>query len=172
MKKELRKKLLNIRKELSKLEVSNYSKNIINKIKNSQEFKDAKVIGLYYPIKNEVDLLELLKENKAYCFPRVLGDEMDFYLVNSLDDFHLGAFNVLEPNFDLKKIEKNEMDIIYIPCVGMSNKGYRIGYGKGYYDKYLKNYQNRKIAVCYNFQIVDESFEEEFDVRVDEIISN
>lgn len=172
MKKQLRKKLLDLRKSISSEEVKGRSNTIINKIRLSEEYKNSKIIGIYSPIKNEVDLLELFNDNKTICLPRVSGDEMDFYIVNSIKDLHLGSFNVLEPNYDLKIIDKNKMDIIYTPCVGMSKDLYRIGYGKGFYDKYLKDYKGLKIATCYSFQIVDEKFNDEYDVRMDKIISD
>lgn len=172
MKKQLRKNLLDLRKSISSEEVKNRSDIIVNKIRLSKEYNDSKIIGLYSPIKNEVDLLELFNDNKIICLPRVCGDKMDFYIVNSINDLHLGAFNVLEPNYDLELIDKNKMDIIYTPCVGMSIDLYRIGYGKGFYDKYLRDYNGLKIAVCYSFQIVEEKFNDEYDVRMDKIISD
>lgn len=172
MKREIRKKLLEKRSKLSKFDITNFSENIVKKIKNSQIFKESKIIGLYCPIRNEVDLIPLFNENKTICLPRVFGDDMEFFIVKSLNDLHLGSFNVLEPNDNLEKIEKNMMDVIYVPCVGVSNDGYRIGYGKGFYDRYLKDYNNKKIAVCYNFQIVNDAFQENHDVKLDEIITN
>lgn len=172
MKKEIRKKMLEMRKNLSKFEVTNSSEIIVNKIKNSKDFKEAKIIGIYYPIRNEIDLLKLFEENKTLCLPRVFGDEMEFFIVNSIEDLHLGCFNVYEPNDNLKRVDKNKMDIIYVPCVGLSNDFYRIGYGKGYYDRYLLGYLNKKIAVCYKFQVINEKFYEEFDVKLDSVITD
>lgn len=170
MKNNIRKSLLELRRSLSEDEVKNKSKIIVEKIRKTDSYKASKVVGLYCPIKNEVDLLELFNDSKTICLPRVCGNDMEFYIVNSLNDLHLGAFNVLEPNFDLKKVDKNDMDIIYVPCVGMSKDLYRIGYGKGFYDRYLNDYKGLKIAVCYRNQIVEDVYNEPHDVRLDDII--
>lgn len=167
MKKELRIKLLKQRKALNSLDVSNISDKIVNIIMESKDFQKAKKIGIYYPINNEISLLKLMDKKECYL-PKTNGLDMDFY--SPIDGLELGSFNVMEP-ISTNAINKNELDIIYIPVVGVSKSLYRIGYGKGYYDRYLKDYNGLKIAVAFDFQVVDEEFNEEFDVRLDEIIS-
>lgn len=172
MKNILRKELIAKRKNLSPSFVEEYSQKIIQKILQMPDFEKFKRIGIYYPIQNEVNLLRLFEGTKQICLPRVLGMDMDFFWVEDpKKDLHLGSFKVMEPNENLTKVDKNSMDVIFVPLVGINPKKYRIGYGKGFYDRYLKDFLGQKIGVCYPFQIVDEDFQEEFDVMLDDYIS-
>lgn len=166
MKKELRKELLQKRSLLTCEEVNKRSDKIVDIIVNSKEFIKAKKIGIYSPIRNEVNILKLMDYKECYL-PKVDGINMDFY--SPKDGLNKGSFDVYEP-INNEKIDKNELDIIYIPVVGVSKSLYRIGYGKGFYDRYLKDYKGLKIVVCYDFQIVDKEFNEIHDVKLDQII--
>lgn len=171
MKNILRKQLIQKRKNLSPSFVDQYSQKIISKILQMPNFESFGRIGIYFPIQNEVNLLPIFESKKEICLPRVEGENMDFFLVNDLkNDLHLGNFKVMEPNDNLTKVDKNSMDVIFVPLVGINQKKYRIGYGKGFYDRYLKDFCGKKIGVCYPFQIVQEDFQEEFDVKLDDYI--
>lgn len=128
-------------------------------------------IGLYSSIKKELNLdkvfNELVKTKEIY-FPIVV-DEIDFRKVEDLDELQNGFYNIKEP-VNGKSIDLNKINAIVLPCVGVNKKGYRLGRGKGYYDRALKNYQGVKIVTIFNYQLVEEDFQEAHDVRIDYIV--
>lgn len=161
MKKELRRFALSKRKEII------YEQNLIfDKIKPYLENK--KIIGLYYPLKYELDLLFLIKEfkNIKFVFPKVFGEEIRF-LDGNIDTFKKGKFNVLEPQGT--EIDKDLIDLIIVPGLIVNSRGYRIGYGKGYYDRYLKDYKNETLILISKELYLDFK-EEKTDVAIKEVI--
>ncbi|MGM0640392.1 MAG: 5-formyltetrahydrofolate cyclo-ligase [Thermotogota bacterium] len=173
-KKEIRKSIINKRKSLSKNEVENMSSIIIKKIIQEEFFKNSKNIAMYYPYKNEVDLLDIFKENKDFknfLFPKVHGKEMIFHLVKDLDDFSKGNFNIMEPK---TKVFQGHIDLFLIPGVAFSPHQYRIGYGGGFYDKYISKNVNKSklIGIAFDLQIIENLPVEKHDQKLDMIITN
>lgn len=163
-KKELRKTLINKRKTLN-----NVSEELVNDLIKSELLDNQSVIGLYYPLQHEIDVLALLtKYNSVFCFPKVVNNEIKFYKIKSLKDFELGTFNVLEPNTKVEVL-RDEIGAFIIPCVGITKDGKRIGYGKGYYDRYLEGYQGLKIALNYKECSNIEFNAEDHDIKIDYI---
>lgn len=171
-KNELRRTFLNIRKNLSPEEIKTFSSEVVENIKKNPVYQSAKTVGLFHPIHNEVNLLSLLEDkSKRFCFPKVINQEtldMDFYEVGN--EFSQGVFNIYEP--DGTKIEKTEIDLILVPGLIFSRNGHRIGYGKGYFDVYLKDYFGMKIGACYHFQVIDYIESSITDVPLQRIITN
>lgn len=148
------------------------SAEIVKKILNSGEFKKAKNIAVYYPVLNEIDLRDLFKcKDKNFYLPRCNSDQLEFAPYNGNKNLKPGKFNILEPIGD--KINPEILDLIYIPALMANRKGYRLGYGKGYYDKFLTNLQHElvKCIVISKEFISDEFIEDEFDYCCDKIIS-
>lgn len=157
---QIRKEMKKKRLALSKDEVKERSLLISEKIKELNCYKEAKIIGVYYPINNEIELYL----DKTLCYPKIDGENMDFYIP---DEFVKGPFNLLEPLG--KKIDKKDIDIIFVPMLACSGLN-RLGYKRGYYDRYLKDYKGLKIGVCYSFQEVEEIKTHQYDVSLDMII--
>ncbi len=153
----LRKEKLFERSSLTEKQVQRMSLNICKSVK---EYIGSEKVGLFYPIKNEVDLLSLVNENSS--FPRVIKD-MSFYKFEG--KFVKGKYNIPEPTGEL-----TEVQTLIVPGSVFDLKGYRIGYGGGYYDKYLKS-NHLKIGVCFDFQVVDELPIESHDVKLDMLIT-
>lgn len=176
---EIRKNLVKKRRMLNTDEAVLKSEDICQSlIATLNEFSYENIL-LYSSVNNEVDLScffnYLQKKKKKIFFPRVhVGTNyMDFYRVDSLDDLKLGSFNIKEPteNENTKFLE-NEEGLLLVPGVAFSLKMYRIGYGQGFYDRYLSTHKNIKaIGVCYDFQIVSDWESDEFDVALDCIIT-
>ena len=165
---ELRKVALSKRAEFSKEK----SALIVQKILNSSEFKNAKNIALYYPINHEIDLTGLLQiKDKNFYLPRCVEKNMEFAQFCSLESLRKGKFNILEPTSE--KINPQILDIIYIPALMANKRCFRLGYGKGFYDRFFKNNQinARKLIVVANELINDNFIEDEFDYKCDGIIS-
>ncbi|MDK2945703.1 5-formyltetrahydrofolate cyclo-ligase [Geotoga petraea] len=173
-KKKLRKQIIEKRVLLSDQEVSIKSKIISKKIENLTIFKDSENIAMYYPFKKEVNLLPLFnkyKLQKNFLFPKTLGKTMKFHKASSLDHFVKGNFGIMEPTED--RFE-NEIDMFLIPGVAFSPYLYRIGYGGGFYDRFIENINYKTIlcGISFDLQVVDNLPIEKHDQRLDMIITN
>ncbi len=152
------------------------SKEIYMKLVNLENFNKAKVIGIYYSTSNEVDtsliVNRLLNNKKIVCFPKVEGDVINFYKVNSITDLtNTSIFGIKEPKGDtFTLINPLDIDLIIIPGIAFDKKLNRLGHGKGYYDKYLKKTNAYKIGICFSSQICDNLIVDNNDVKMDLII--
>lgn len=172
MKEILRKKYLLIRNNIKNKDIKD---NIIfNKVINNSRIKNASTILIYVSLEMEVDTKRLIKyflKEKRVCVPKVIKDGvMQFYYINEINDLSVGYKGILEPT--TKTIYKNDYDsVCIVPGICFNNEGYRIGYGKGFYDHFLEKYKGYKIGLCYQDLVIDEKFREEHDIKVDEIIT-
>ena len=173
-KEELRKRYKIIRDNINNRDKK--SSEIIKRLINTKEYQKSKVIALYSNISSEVETKELIKislENKKVVLPKINKDNtMDFYEIKYLKDLEVGAFNIKEPKIKNKKpIKKEEIDLMIIPGICFDKNRNRIGYGKGYYDKYLSNTNIKKIGLCYEEQITKEIKSDKTDIRLDYLIT-
>ena len=111
------------------------------------------MIGIYMAYGKEVDLTRLLKYPGITCCVPVCyaNHQMRFYLVDETTTFTKSHYGILEP-VNAKQIDKNEIDKIIVPMVAFDEQRNRMGHGKGYYDRYLKDYQGMKIGVAFECQ--------------------
>ena len=169
MKKQIRKEMLLKRETLSELEKDEIVLEILQKLEKHPSFIKAQKVGLYYPIKNEPNLLVLLERfrEKTFYFPRVDGKSLSYFLTTELSDLEETQFGLKEPKQNLLK--DNELDLLIIPCVATSGL-YRIGYGKGYYDRFLATFKGYTIGVTMPFAKFQLGLYESFDVPLDEIL--
>lgn len=143
-------------------------------------------IEWFYPFVSygsEVDTISMMQRVFAEEFngnkvriavPKVKGKEMDFFEICSMDDLELGYQGILEPKASCKKVEAKK-GLMLLPGLAFDRKRNRVGYGGGYYDKYLDKYGNEELytwAVAYDFQIVDEIECQEFDIRPQKVVSS
>ena len=165
---ELRKIALSKRADFNK----NKSVLIVHKILNSEEFKNAKNIALYYPINHEIDITGILNtEDKNFYLPRCKDNEIEFVKFCGFNFLTKGKFNILEPLGD--KIEPNILDIIYIPALMANKKFYRVGYGIGYYDRFFhaNSLTATQLRIVATELISADYVEDKFDFNCDGIIS-
>lgn len=147
------------------------SRIIVSKLMEHEKFKQAKVIGIYYPIKQEVNITSLDLSDKVVCFPKINSDnELDFIVVNDKTKWEINKFGIKEPKSG--KILNNKIDLLVIPALGTNGNNYRLGYGKGYYDKFLSKYHP-----LYTIGLVLDNFKLDFivdrwDIKLNEFISN
>lgn len=171
---KLRKKTLLIRNSLKKYEVKKISEIICKKILSLNELRENTSFLIYLPINNEVDtklIIEGLKRNDKQVFsPKFFNSQWSIVEFTSWDDLEHGPFGILQPKgnglVDVKKI-----DVALIVGLAFDRKGTRLGYGKGVYDKLLKNFNGSKIGLAYDFQIVDKLPKEEHDLCMDLVVS-
>lgn len=173
-KEEIRKKYLELRKSIIDRDIK--SKIIFNKIINSIDFKDSKVIALYKSLKYETDTDELidyaLKLNKIVLLPRVEKSEMFFHSYSLEDELIKSNFGVLEPSNKSIIYSKSDIDLIIVPGVSFDIKRNRMGYGKGYYDKYLSNTNIDTIGICFDEQVIDLLPVSDNDIKMKKILTD
>lgn len=173
-KKELRDEILKKRHELTTEEVNHLSTEVVNGIRETDAYKKAKKICIYMPFRNEVDVTKLMNfdDDKEFYIPRVEGEEMWFYAYKKNDELVEGTYGILEPAND-EKLVPDEETLVIMPGAVYSVFGYRIGYGAGYYDRFLaKNDMCSTIGACYDFQILGSVPYEAHDVKADSVISD
>lgn len=131
----------------------------------------GKSVLIYMPLKNELyfdKIIDKLDNDFNLYVPYAYKDNtMEFHLLKK--DFIKDELNILSTNGN--KILKEKLDCIIIPGLCFNKSGYRLGHGKGYYDREFKDYQGLKIGICYDDCIIDDVFQEEFDIKVDYIVS-
>lgn len=148
---------------------------ILDKIVHHPMYRKSSVIGVYVSMNNEVDTLNLIEcminDGKYVVTPKVSGAEMDFYHIQSLEDLKEGYFHVLEPTTN-QKVEPNQIELMIVPMLAYDQNMHRVGYGKGYYDRYFsRGYQGYKLGLAFKDQEVECIETNEFDYALDEIIN-
>ena len=172
-KKEYRDILFNIRNKIKNKEEK--SSLITEKIINDYWYKDARVVAIYKSLQSEVDTTNLIKDcfekGKVVLLPKIENDFMNFYKIDKDELLFKSGFGVEEPLGKSEKLYKpDEIDLMIVPGVGFDKENNRIGFGKGYYDKYLQNLNIKTIGICFKEQIVDKLPHDEFDIRMNKII--
>ncbi len=177
MKEPIRSVILKHRERLSVLEALEKSAKILKLLRTLPEYQKAKVIHSYIASKsNEVDTKRsidmMLKEGKRVVVP--ITDPKNRILHHSeifdLNGLRIGTFGILEPE-EIKPIDPKEIELVIVPSIALDRKGNRVGFGGGYYDKFLKQVLCPKIALAYDFQIVRDIVPGQHDVGVDAIIT-
>lgn len=172
LKQEYRENIKLEREVLSDIALLDKSLKLWEKLLNLTEIKTAKTIMSYMNFGKELrtDLLniELKKIGKTLLLPKIeKNGEISARKDN--ENYTIGTFGIKEPSGE---IFKEKIDVIIMPGVAFDKFGNRIGYGKGYYDKFLKNHKNSlKIAPILNFQLFESLPNEEFDEKVDIILT-
>lgn len=174
----LRKNFRSIRQALVSGDKSSLDEKIFFRIINNQAFKSAEIILTYVSTEIEVDtrkLIEFCFENKkTVAVPRCIDGtrDMDFFIINSLEDLEPGSFSVLEPKLSCKKLTEFDNSVCVVPGLAFDMKGYRLGYGKGYYDRFLNRVSDMyRIGLCYCSCTVQELMHGRFDVPVHALIT-
>lgn len=166
-KKELRKKAKDIRKTL---DIERVSKDIVAKIEKLELFHQAKNVMIFYPLEYEINLLDLLEHSeKNFYLPRTINDEMMACPYKIGDKLSKGDFNVTVPTTD--GINPKILDLIFVPALMVDKENYRLGYGKGFYDRFLEKTNAKTIVPISEKLIVEKLPVEEHDKKVDYIIS-
>ena len=127
------------------------SNNVINKIVESKILLDYQKIGIYYPIKNEISLLNLLDiyPGKDFYLPKT-SNYIEFVKYERNDALINGKYNIPEPT-GISEVP----EVLLIPVLAVNHLNYRLGYGGGFYDNYLKNFKGLKVGICYKELLID-----------------
>lgn len=179
-KEEIRKKILSQRFKMSQREVQAKSEVICSYLISSKQFREAKIISLYSPIKKEVRTEDIfnaaIDKGKIVGFP--VSDpknlEITYFEVDGMSELLKGTYGIMEPPSDKERmINVSDIDLIIIPGVAFDERGFRIGYGGGYFDRLLGRDDIKAItmALAFDSQVVSKIPEESHDVRVDFIFT-
>ena len=169
----LRKVLLEKRDNTSYDFMQLASQKIHNRLKQIDVFRKSKKIACYFPIGSEVkthDIMqELLGDGKEVFLPKVEGENMSFRKITGLEDLEKGNFDIMEPKDSCPKTD--DIEVALVPTVGMTRDGIRLGYGHGYYDRYLSTSKAKTISLTYSKQIVKSIPSTDKDVKIDWIVT-
>jgi len=174
LKSKIRKKILNIRKKNYGKDIKFFFLKLFKEI-NKNNIK-KKIIGGYYPVNFEINILELLNKLETKGLKLSLpvvkkNKEMDFYRWSSSSLLKLNKYGIPEP----EQIKKVFPDIILVPLVAFDSRLYRIGYGGGYYDRYIKKISNKKkifkIGIAHSCQKINKVPANKYDRKLDIIIT-
>lgn len=167
MKKQLRKTAKDIRKSL---DISAKSKVLTNLIRQTKIYQNSQNVMLYYPTKYEMNFLELLNDNKNFYFPRVKGEELLVCPYKRGEKIEISNLGICEPCST--PVNSSTLDLIIVPALMVDKKCYRLGYGGGFYDRFLKNIKAKTICAVPKELLVEELPVEEFDLPMDIIITD
>lgn len=193
-KKNVRKRILSLRNEIPLKLREEKSNKILRTLYGIERYKEADIILAYVDYQSEVIttplLVKALKDNKRVFTPRVSGEEMEFYRITGTEDLAEGYKGIREPICGAGFMEETESYkslgenasgeaagvLMLMPGVVFDKDGHRIGYGKGFYDRYLERLSEAginiyKIALCYECQMLSEIPNEEHDISVDMVIT-
>lgn len=179
-KKEIRDYIKIKRNELKTEEKNKFDKCIFNKLIESQEYINATNIFIYVSFQGEVDTYEIIKHafknHKRVYVPKVISKKfgMKAVEIKDLKDLKVGVCGIYEPDSFDNAVGENIIELVIVPGVAFDLSGGRVGYGGGFYDRFLKklNPNATKIALAYDFQLINEIVIEEHDIKVDRIITN
>jgi len=150
---------------------------IAQKLLDSEMYKTCDDLLVYVSFGIEVDTLEIIRqalaEKNVYCPRCVEGTNiMEFYKVSSFADLQQGSYGILEPQINsdtLNGFGKNTLCVV--PALSYDKKGYRLGFGKGYYDRFLSGFDGVSVGICYDNCLIDELPSDKFDICVDHLIT-
>jgi 5-formyltetrahydrofolate cyclo-ligase len=169
MKKTIRETILNQRLLLSKSEVATFSQSLLKQIRNLPAYQRATHVGIYAPIKNEPDLFALMGDAKQFYLPKVIDDAMIYLPFDSIKNLVRSPLGILEPKGLVHTTAT--LDLIIIPGIAFDQKGNRIGFGKGFFDRYLQLHRPKLvIGVAYPFQMIKNVPVTVTDQNVDQIL--
>ena len=173
-KEELRKKYLTIRKKILDRDKKNEA--ITKKVKELEIYKEANTIALYCSLPDEVNTDELIEDalnnHKVVLLPRTNDSDIVFSVIKSMNEpFLKGKFGVLEP-LNKEVYKKDKIDLIIVPGVSFDREGNRLGYGKGYYDRYLTGSNLKTIGICFSEQLTEHIPNDDNDIKIDVIVTD
>ncbi len=157
--------------EREKLDIESLSQVLVKKLQITEEYQQAKNIMIFYPLKYEVNLLSLLNDKtKNFYLPKIKGDNLLCCPYNEGEELCVSCFKTKEPVTDA--VEKELIDLVIVPALAVDKNNYRLGYGGGFYDRFLAEGVNITKLVCTSKNLViDSVYPEKHDIQMDKIIT-
>jgi len=149
------------------------SEQIHRNLKKIVQFRLAKRVGSYYPIGSEVltqnIMQELLSEGKEILLPKVVEDNLEFRKIKDFKSLEKGNFDIMEPKDNC--LASENLDVVLVPTIGIDRNGLRLGYGYGFYDRFLSKNNVLTIALTFAKQIIKSIPHLDNDVKIDWIVT-
>ena len=173
-KQELRASIRARKRAMTEEEIVSRSEKLAQLFLSSEAYRNAKTVYGYLPYNQEVRtvpmLEQALRDGKRVAVPKCYGDKMKFIFMEDLSKVEKGYANIPEPIAD-GPIADDETALVLMPGLAFDPQGHRIGYGGGFYDKFLAGEPHHPtLALCYEFQMLDHLETEEFDIPVDYVL--
>ena len=173
MKAELRKQVLQEMKAISQEQKQAMDQALTDQFLKHPFYQEAKVIATYLSFPHEFQTQELieqaLKDGKKVLIPKTYPKGRMDFVVYDPQQLVKTSFGLLEPQGDLEVVDASQIDLIHVPGLAFTTEGYRIGYGGGYYDRYLEHFPGHTLSTVYPCQIQDFS-PENHDIPVQEVL--
>ena len=177
-----RQRILAVRDKLTVREINLRSRKIIAALKKNPAFITARRISVYVSFRSEVRTVSLIKEliaaeKKTVYLPRVVPPRKELAMVrikDSTKDLAPGIWGILEPLGDLPPLKNSrDLDLVIVPGLAFDKTGNRLGYGGGYYDRFLKKLEKvPKIGLAYSFQMINRLPTSRTDIKMDYVITD
>lgn len=159
------------KEERKKLDVEALSIDLARNLKETKEYQQAKNIMIFYPKENEVNLLSLLSdESKNFYLPKIDGENLFCCPYKDGDELCVSCFKTQEPKSE--PTENSILDLIVVPALAVDKDGYRLGYGGGFYDRFLKGVNAIKLVCIPKEFVVKTVFPEKHDIKINVIITD
>ena len=173
MKAELRKQVLQEMKAIPREQKQAMDQALTDQFLKHPFYQEAKVIATYLSFPHEFQTQELieqaLKDGKKVLIPKTYPKGRMDFVVYDPQQLVKTSFGLLEPQGDLEVVDASQIDLIHVPGLAFTREGYRIGYGGGYYDRYLKHFTGHTLSTVYPCQIRD-FIPEDHDIPVQEVL--
>lgn len=166
------------RRALSEAEKARLDRKITNKFLNLFQYREAHTLLCYVSTEIEVDTFQILRraleDGKTVAVPRCIDGtrEMDFYILTDLNQLSIGAFGVLEPKHEqCEKLTDLSGGLCVVPALCYDLSGFRLGYGKGYYDRFLSRFSGDTVGLVYENCLCGPLPHGKFDRRIEKIVT-
>ncbi len=171
-KQELRKQVKELKDKICVFDRAMFSANIMRKVESDEDFQQAKTIMCYWAMKDEVQTKDFIlkwHKEKQFVLPVVEGDFLKLRKFEGIENMQSStSYNIQEPTGAYFE-EPEAIDLVIVPGIAFDKQMNRMGRGKAYYDKFLRNLTVKKIGICYSVQLFDEIPHEDTDIKMDKV---
>lgn len=173
MKSELRKQVLQEMKAIPREQKQSIDQALTEGLLQHPFYQEANTIATYLSFPHEFQTQELieqaLKDGKKVLIPKTYPKGRMGFVVYDPQQLVKTSFGLLEPQGDLEVVDASQIDLIHVPGLAFTTEGYRIGYGGGYYDRYLEHFSGHTLSTVYHYQVQD-FIPENHDIPVQEVL--
>lgn len=146
---------------------------IYQKVINNKDILSSKTLLIYISINSEVDTIKIINyflNTKNIAVPKIIDNNMYFWNVTNLNELTSGKYNIPEPTNE-NIVTDFDNAICIVPGICYDKKNYRVGYGKGYYDRFLSKNKIKTIGLCYKECMIEKIDNDKYDYKIDEVIT-
>ena len=174
---ELREQCKNFRKNMDLFEKAQMDSDIAERVRKLYQYRTAKVIMVFVSTKIEIDTFKIIEnafqDEKLVAVPRCIPEtrQMEFHFISSIDQLSPGSFSVLEPPAFYPIVTDFSNALMLVPGFMFDAFGFRLGYGKGYYDRFMSRFNGAAVGMCYSCEFKRHMYHGRYDRAVDTVVS-